>query len=461
MHRNTGNSSLLLILKILSILPPLILAPRFCYPLKLLPCFIAYILLISITNYNTEFTISSQPIIIIETNGFNCTIVTLTLFITYIIFLVRLRIKGPRSMRKNVWNFNYTTLILLYTVIVFFITDNIMLLYIIFELSLIPTLIIILKWGYQPERLQARFYFVIYTICASLPLLYVIVFNFNQILSLSITTTDFLPNISRSNYISTACFLLAFLVKLPIWGVHLWLPKAHVEAPVSGSIVLAGILLKLGGYGLIKMILLIPNIRIPTLNMFISINLWGALIIRMVCLVNIDIKVIVAYSSIVHINLIVLGILRKNNVGIYGAIYIIIAHGISSPAMFSLVNINYMKTHTRNILIQKGIGTIQPQTNLAWFVLISVNMAVPPTLNLIREIIITTRILKISSIFIIPLCVITVLSGAYNLYIFSAQQGSAQHKTPSTEKSSSSEYLINTAQIIITIIIIIIIPLIT
>lgn len=305
--------------------------------------------------------------------------------------------------------FHFLNFILLLTLWVCFSTSRILIFYISFEFTLVPTFFMIWYYGYQPEKLQACVYFIIYTVITSLPLLIFIITSHD---SLSIFTND-LRNFKKEFVV--AILTIAFIVKTPIFLVHIWLPKAHVEAPVAGSILLAGILLKLGSYGLF---LFLPNITVTkTLMVYLFIRMVGALISSFICFRQSDIKALIAYSSVVHITIVTVGLVRQLKIGYSAATIIVIAHGVCRPSIFALASNLYRNSHTRLMVINKG-NVSTPLVILISIIIIRANIGVPPSINLWSEVIAITSLISLfvwRLILFIPIALLAVL---YNLFLY-------------------------------------------
>ncbi len=232
--------------------------------------------------------------------------VILSLWVSRLILLARDRIRNSRFVSFVGW-----VLILCYVLVVAFRSRGLMIFYIFFEASLIPVTVMVLGWGYQPERLQARGYLILYTVGARLPLLVRIFIIFLVNGHVSFRLKLWYAPVYYNIVFWWAVRIFAFIVKTPLYFVHLWLPKAHVEAPVAGSMILAGVLLKLGGFGLIRLCIMYQSVNVRVSCFFRSVATWGAVLCGLICLRQTDMKALIAYRSVTHMGVVVGGIMRN------------------------------------------------------------------------------------------------------------------------------------------------------
>nr|YP_187597.1 NADH dehydrogenase subunit 4 [Astropecten polyacanthus]BAD86705.1 NADH dehydrogenase subunit 4 [Astropecten polyacanthus] len=331
-------------------------------------------------------------------------------------------ISKQNTMNQRI--FTSLIFIILTALVITFSALDLSLFYIAFETSPIPTLSLISRWGAQKERFQASVYFLFYTLAGSLPLLIALIsiFSSNNTLLLPLVTsieTNLSPHIVLSSIWWLSC-LLAFVIKMPVYGFHLWLPKAHVEAPIAGSMILAAILLKLGGYGLSRTITIffLPSASFLSFPLTIFC-LWGSLITSIICLRQTDLKALIAYSSVGHMSMVASGIFSLSIWGINGALTLMVAHGLISSALFCLANLLYERNSTRTLIISRGFKIITPLLSVWWLITCVSNLGLPPTPNLLGELLIISAIIDWNVLSFPLVTTATIFSAIYSLMIFS------------------------------------------
>ena len=322
------------------------------------------------------------------------------------------------AIQKRVGEYMAAFLLMETLMIGVFSAQDLFLFYIMFEAGLIPMYLIIGVWG-GTNRIYASYKFFLYTLLGSVLMLIAMLWMVNVA-----GTTD-IPTLMTYDFPVGAqtwlwlAFLASFAVKMPMWPVHTWLPDAHVQAPTAGSVILAGVLLKMGGYGFIRFSLpMFPDASAQFMWLILGLSMAAVVITSLIALVQHDMKKLIAYSSVAHMAIVTAGLFAFNPQGLEGAMIMMLSHGLVSGALFLCVGVIYDRLHTREIDRYGGLSINMPKYSLFFLLFTMASIGLPGTSGFVAEFVSLAGIYQVSSLATFVLTTGIILGAGYMLYLY-------------------------------------------
>ncbi len=322
------------------------------------------------------------------------------------------------SIKKKVKEFYLALLFTNIAMVGVFCALDLLLFYIFWEAILIPMYLIIGIWG-GPRRIYSTIKFFLYTFVGSVFMLIAIIYLYIKYGSFDYTVLvkQSIPfDVQKLLFLA---FALAFAIKVPMWPVHTWLPDAHTEAPTAGSVILAGILIKMGGYGFVRYVLpLFPKATVYFAPLVLTLSVIAIIYAGLACLAQDDLKRLIAYSSVSHMGFVTLGIFSLNHIAIQGAILQMINHGVVTGALFMCVGVIYDRTHTRAISYYGGLATTMPIYAAFFMIFTLASIGLPGTNGFIGEFLILLGAFMHSKVMAVFACTGVIIGAAYMLWLY-------------------------------------------